>query len=72
MGRALAALAFMVFVLLYTPCMVATAAARQEFGSCGNNTGCPFAGTTPRTFALVTDSLPALPASGGSCGCRKE
>lgn len=30
---ALAALAFMVFVLLYTPCMVATAAARQEFGN---------------------------------------
>lgn len=30
---ALAALAFMVFVLLYTPCMVATAAARHEFGS---------------------------------------
>ncbi len=30
---ALAALAFMTFVLLYTPCMVATAAARQEFGS---------------------------------------
>ncbi|MBP1464733.1 ferrous iron transport protein B [Candidatus Chloroploca sp. M-50] len=30
---ALAALAFLVFVLLYTPCMVAVAAARQEFGS---------------------------------------
>ncbi len=30
---ALAALAFMVFVLLYTPCMVATAAARHEFGN---------------------------------------
>jgi ferrous iron transport protein B len=30
---ALAALAFLVFVLLYTPCMVATAAARQEFGN---------------------------------------
>ena len=30
---ALAGLAFMVFVLIYTPCMVATAAARQEFGS---------------------------------------
>jgi len=30
---ALAALAFMVFVLLYTPCMVAVAAARQEFGN---------------------------------------
>jgi ferrous iron transport protein B len=30
---ALAALAFMVFVLLYTPCMVAAAAARQEFGN---------------------------------------
>lgn len=30
---ALAALSFMVFVLLYTPCMVATAAARQEFGN---------------------------------------
>lgn len=28
----LAALAFLVFVLLYTPCMVATAAARHEFG----------------------------------------
>jgi ferrous iron transport protein B len=28
-----AALAFMVFVLLYTPCMVATAAARHEFGA---------------------------------------
>ena len=28
----IAALAFLVFVLLYTPCMVATAAARQEFG----------------------------------------
>jgi ferrous iron transport protein B len=31
-GR-LAALAFMVFVLLYTPCMVALAAERQEFGT---------------------------------------
>ncbi len=41
-------------------------------GSCGSNTGCPFAGTTPRTFALVMDSSPALPAPGGSCGCRKE
>lgn len=30
---ALAALAFMVFVLLYTPCMVAAAAARQELGN---------------------------------------
>lgn len=30
---ALAALAFLVFVLLYTPCMVATAAARHEFGN---------------------------------------
>ncbi|WP_129632120.1 ferrous iron transport protein B [Candidatus Oscillochloris fontis] len=30
---ALAALAFLVFVLLYTPCMVATAAARHEFGT---------------------------------------
>lgn len=30
---ALAALSFMVFVLLYTPCMVAAAAARQEFGN---------------------------------------
>ena len=30
---ALAAVAFMVFVLLYTPCMVAVAAARQEFGN---------------------------------------
>lgn len=29
----LAALAFMVFVLIYTPCMVAVAAERQEFGS---------------------------------------
>lgn len=29
---ALAALAFLVFVLLYTPCMVATTAARHEFG----------------------------------------
>lgn len=29
---ALAALAFLVFVLLYTPCMVAVAAARHEFG----------------------------------------
>lgn len=29
----LAGLAFMVFVLLYTPCMVAIAAERQEFGS---------------------------------------
>ncbi len=29
----LAALAFLVFVLLYTPCMVATAAARHEFGT---------------------------------------
>lgn len=29
---ALAALAFMVFVLLYTPCMVAVAASRQELG----------------------------------------
>ncbi len=29
----LAGLAFMVFVLLYTPCMVAVAAARQEFGT---------------------------------------
>ena len=29
----LASLAFMVFVLLYTPCMVAVAAQRQEFGS---------------------------------------
>jgi ferrous iron transport protein B len=29
---ALAALAFMVFVLLYTPCMVAVAAMRQELG----------------------------------------
>jgi len=33
-GRgALAALAFMVFVLLYTPCIAAVAAFRQEFGS---------------------------------------
>ena len=31
-GR-LAALAFMVFVLLYTPCMAAVAAFRQEFGT---------------------------------------
>ncbi len=30
---ALAALAFLVFVLLYTPCMVATTAARHEFGA---------------------------------------
>ncbi len=30
---ALAALAFLVFVLLYTPCMVAVAAAHQEFGN---------------------------------------
>jgi ferrous iron transport protein B len=30
---ALASLAFMIFVLLYTPCMVAVAAQRQEFGS---------------------------------------
>jgi ferrous iron transport protein B len=30
---ALAALAFMVFVLIYTPCMAAVAAERQEFGS---------------------------------------
>ncbi len=30
---ALAGLAFMVFVLLYTPCMVAVAAERQEFGA---------------------------------------
>lgn len=30
---ALAALAFMVFVLLYTPCVAVIAAARQEFGS---------------------------------------
>jgi len=30
---ALAALAFMVFVLIYTPCMVAVAAERQELGS---------------------------------------
>ncbi len=30
---ALAGLAFMVFVLIYTPCMVAIAASRQEFGS---------------------------------------
>ncbi|MEX1248100.1 MAG: ferrous iron transport protein B [Anaerolineales bacterium] len=30
---ALAGLAFMVFVLLYTPCMAAVAAERQEFGS---------------------------------------
>ncbi len=30
---ALAALAFMVFVLLYTPCMAAVAAFRQEFGT---------------------------------------
>ncbi len=30
---ALASVAFMVFVLLYTPCMVAVAAARQELGS---------------------------------------
>jgi ferrous iron transport protein B len=30
---ALAALAFLVFVLLYTPCMVAVAAARHEFGN---------------------------------------
>jgi ferrous iron transport protein B len=30
---ALAGLAFMVFVLLYTPCMVAIAAARHEFGA---------------------------------------
>ncbi len=30
---ALAALAFMIFVLLYTPCMTAVAAARHEFGS---------------------------------------
>ncbi|RRR65022.1 MAG: ferrous iron transport protein B [Candidatus Viridilinea halotolerans] len=30
---ALAALAFLVFVLLYTPCMVASAAARHEFGN---------------------------------------
>jgi len=29
---ALAAVAFMVFVLIYTPCMVAVAAQRQEFG----------------------------------------
>jgi ferrous iron transport protein B len=30
---ALASVAFMVFVLLYTPCMVAVAAARQELGA---------------------------------------
>jgi ferrous iron transport protein B len=30
---ALASLAFMVFVLMYTPCMVAVAAERQELGS---------------------------------------
>jgi ferrous iron transport protein B len=30
---ALASLAFMVFVLIYTPCMVAVAAERQELGS---------------------------------------
>jgi len=30
---ALAGLAFMIFVLLYTPCMVAVAAERQEFGA---------------------------------------
>jgi ferrous iron transport protein B len=30
---ALAGLAFMVFVLLYTPCMVAVAASRHEFGA---------------------------------------
>ena len=30
---ALAGLAFMVFVLIYTPCMVAVAAAKQEFGA---------------------------------------
>jgi ferrous iron transport protein B len=30
---ALAAIAFLVFVLLYTPCMVAVAAQRQEFGT---------------------------------------
>ena len=30
---ALAALAFMVFVLIYTPCMVAVAAQKQEFGA---------------------------------------
>jgi ferrous iron transport protein B len=30
---ALASLAFMVFVLLYTPCMVAVAAERQELGA---------------------------------------
>ena len=29
---ALAALAFMLFVLLYTPCMAVVAAERQEFG----------------------------------------
>jgi ferrous iron transport protein B len=29
----LAAVAFMVFVLLYTPCMVAVAAMRQELGT---------------------------------------
>ncbi len=33
-GRgALAAMAFMVFVLLYTPCMAAVGAFRQEFGT---------------------------------------
>jgi ferrous iron transport protein B len=30
---ALASCAFMVFILLYTPCMVAVAAERQELGS---------------------------------------
>ncbi|MBK6325028.1 MAG: hypothetical protein IPF56_03650 [Chloroflexi bacterium] len=30
---ALAGLAFMVFVLIYTPCMVAVAAEKQEFGA---------------------------------------
>ena len=30
---ALASVAFMVFVLLYTPCMVAVAAQRHEFGN---------------------------------------
>jgi ferrous iron transport protein B len=30
---ALASVAFMVFVLLYTPCMVAVAAERQELGA---------------------------------------
>jgi hypothetical protein len=42
-------------------------------GSCDSSTGCPFAGTAPRTFALVTDDTPpAPPVAGGGCQCSKE